>query len=210
MQFLVDANCLTQADLPGKPHLEFFVPPEISGEVDCYLAGSGLDKGTLIGINPCASYDYKRWSARRFAAVADYLVDTCGARILLFGSPSERPVVQQVMAAMRHPATDTSHLSLYQAFELIRRLRLFVTNDSAPMHIAAALGTPLVALHGPINVKKFAPLTDVGRGISIDLPCRPCKEIARCESRLCFDNVTVDDVCRVCDEVLTLSARVHS
>ncbi|MEI6206989.1 MAG: glycosyltransferase family 9 protein [Desulfuromonadales bacterium] len=202
LQFLVDAGCLTPADLPKKTRLEFSVPEIAHREVDDYLARLGLEGKLLMGINPCASYDFKRWSTDRFAAVADFLAETFGATILVFGTPAEQPVVCQVMAAMKNPAIDTSHLSVYQAFELIGRLRLFVTNDSAPMHVAAALGTPLVALHGPINVKKFSPLTDVGRGISKDLPCLPCKDIALCTSRLCFDQVSVEEVCLACSDVL--------
>jgi lipopolysaccharide heptosyltransferase II len=202
LRFLIDAGCLDEADLPAKPRLEYSLPQSAAGEVDAYLAEQGLGGKLLMGVNPCASYEFKRWNAERFAAVADFLAESYGSTILLFGSPAEQPIVRQVMAAMRNPAVDTSHLTAYQAFELIGRLRLFVTNDSAPMHIAAALGVPLVALHGPINVRKFYPLTDVGRGISKDLPCLPCKDIARCESRLCFEQVTVEEVCEACRDLL--------
>lgn len=203
LRFLVDAGCLAEADIPHKPRLEFFGPPSAPAEVDDYLDRHNLRGKPLIGINPCASYDFKRWSAERFAAVADILSETYGGMILLFGSPNEQDVVQQVMRAMKQPAIDTSSLPLFQAFELIGRLSLFVTNDSAPMHIAAALGTPLVALHGPINIKKFSPLADQVRSISKELPCLPCKDIKSCRSRLCFDQVTVEEVCAACHELLT-------
>lgn len=204
LRFLVDAGCLDAADLPDKPRLEFIIPDNVKREIDDYLQHQGLQDKLLIGINPCASYEYKRWDAGRFAAVADQLAETYGATILLFGSPAEQPVVRQVMAAMKHPAIDTSLLTLFQAFELIGRLRLFVTNDSAPMHIAAALGTPLVALHGPINIRRFAPLSDVARSISkSDLACLPCKDIAICPNRICFENVSVPEVCNACKELLS-------
>jgi lipopolysaccharide heptosyltransferase II len=209
LRFLVDAGCLDESDIPQKPRLEFFGPPSAPSEIDTYFQEQNLLDKQLVGINPCASYDFKRWNAEGFAAVADYLVETYNCTILLFGSPNERPVVQQVMSAMHTPAIDTSSLSLFQAFELIGRLQLFVTNDSAPMHIAAALGTPLVAIHGPINVKKFYPLTDRARSISKDLPCLPCKDIATCRSRLCFDLVTVEEVCQACDELLASGADQH-
>jgi len=202
LRFLVDAGCLEEKDLPNSPRLEFYGPETARGEVDAYLLQQGLQGTPLVGINPCASYDFKRWSAERFAAVADFLAETYGYTVLVFGSPNERPIVQQTMAAMKNRAVDTSALSLPQAFELIGRLRLFVTNDSAPMHVAAALGTPLVALHGPINVKKFYPLADHVRSISKDLPCLPCKDIASCRSRRCFDLVTAAEVCEACRDLL--------
>lgn len=202
LRFLVDAGCLEESDIPKTPRLEFFGPQSAHSEIDTYLQEQNLSDKQLIGINPCASYDFKRWSAEGFAAVADYLVETYNCTILLFGSPNEQPVVHQVMSAMNSPAIDTSSLTLFQAFELIGRLQLFVTNDSAPMHIAAAMGTPLVVIHGPINVKKFYPLAERVRSISKDLPCLPCKDIAICRSRLCFDLVTVEEVCQACDELL--------
>jgi len=202
LSFLVDAGCLAKADLPEKPRLEFIVPSGTAAGVDEYLRQQELTGKRLIGINPCASYDFKRWSPERFAAVADYLATEFGYTVLLFGSPAEQAVVQQVMNAMRRPAVDTSSLPIFQAFELIRRLELFVTNDSAPMHIAAAFGTPLVALHGPINVKKFSPLTDRARSMSKQLPCLPCKDIKKCPSRDCFGLVTVEEVCAACRDLL--------
>lgn len=202
LRFLVDAKCLVEADLPQNPRLEFRVPASTIHEVDDFLIEHGLQGKLLMGINPCSSYEYKRWNAGRFAAVADYLVKNYDCVLLIFGSPTERPIVQQVMSAMKYPAVDTSSLSVFQAFELIGRLRLFVTNDSAPMHVAAAMGTPLVALHGSINVKKFGPLSDVARSISKELPCLPCKEISKCRSRVCFDLVTVEEVCVACCDLL--------
>jgi len=202
LRFLVEAGCLSVSDLPIKPRLEFMVPQGTAQKVDEYLVEQGVQGKLLIGVNPCASYEYRRWHPERFAAVADFLANRYGATILLFGSPAEQPIIQQVLAAMKSAAVDTSSLPLYQAFELIRRLRLFVTNDSAPMHVAAAMGTPLVALHGSINVKKFAPLSDTARSISKELPCLPCKNISRCTSRNCFDLVTVEEVCIACRELL--------
>jgi heptosyltransferase II len=209
LRFLVDAGCLDETDLPDKPRLEFTVPENVKHEVDDFMQQQGLKEKLLIGINPCASYAFKRWETESFAGVADKLAKTYGATILLFGSPAEQPVVKQVMAAMKHPAIDTSMLTLYQAFELIGRLRLFVTNDSAPMHIAAAFGTPLVALHGPINVGRFAPLSDVARSISkSELACLPCKDIAICPNRLCFKQVSITEVCSACHELLLPTSEI--
>jgi len=203
LRYLVDAGCLTLSDLPEKPRLEFFTPVATRQEVDEYLTQQDLVGKLIMGVNPCASYHYKRWNGERFAAVADFLAEKYGAKILLFGSPNEQPTLLEVMAVMKNRAVDTSHLSAFQAFELIGRLRLFVTNDSAPMHIAAALGTPLVAIHGPINVKKFAPVSDVARSITKELPCLPCKKVSECSSQICFDQVTVEEVCLACRDLLT-------
>ncbi len=202
LKFLIDAGCLPETALSAKLRLEFFGSETAPAFIDEYLVQRNLQGKLIIGINPCASYDFKRWSAERFAAVADILAKKNNATILLFGSPNEQSIINQVMGAMQEPAIDTSSLTLFQAFELIGRLKLFVTNDSAPMHVAAALGTPLVAIHGPINLKKFYPLADQVRSISKKLPCLPCKDIAACKARLCFDLVTVDEVYQACLDLL--------
>ncbi len=201
LQFLVDAGCLEKADLPAKPRLEFFIPDAAVSALDTYLVQQGLVGKKLAGINPCASYDFKRWHETGFAVVADYLAKL-GYTILLFGSPSEQGIIQQVAANMKYPAVDTSQLPLFEAFELIRRLNIFVTNDSAPMHIAAAFETPLIAIHGPINMRKFYPLSERARSISKSLSCLPCKSAKDCATRECFGIVTSEEVCSACRELI--------
>ena len=202
MMFLVDAGCVKAEDIPAEPRLEFYLPKAAASDIDLFLRKENMHHSKLAGINPCASFDYKRWSEKGFAAVADYLAAEFGFQVLLFGSPAEKEIVQRVKGMMKHSAVDTSHLTMPQAFELIRRLDLFVTNDSAPMHVAAAFGIPLVALHGPINVGRFFPLTDKAKSISKDLPCLPCKEIKKCKTRECFTSVTVEEVCKACGDLM--------
>jgi ADP-heptose:LPS heptosyltransferase len=109
-------------------------------------------------------------------------------------------VARQVARSIRGPVIDTSELPLFEAFELIGRLRLFVTNDSAPLHIAAAAGTPAVGLYGPANYQKFYPLSDAIRPVLVDVPCRPCtpSQGRACTHRDCFSKMTVYQVRQAC------------
>ena len=202
LSYLQAAGLLGESDLPAAPRLEFFLPAAAVAEVDAYLREHGLEGKRLAGVNPCASYDFKRWNEAGFAAVADHLAES-GYTVLIFGSPGEQAIVQRVIDGMKQKALDTSHLTLFQAFELIRRLKLFVTNDSAPMHIASAFDTPLVAIHGPINVRKFGPLSGHAVSLTRELPCLPCKSSRDCADRTCFDSVTAEEVSAACDRLLS-------
>lgn len=202
LMFLVESGCLDVRDLPSAPHLDYYIPPSAAGEVDLFLESHALAGKRLVGINPCGSYPFKRWHEERFAAVGDRLHAEYGAPIIIFGSPAEKDIVGRVMGRMTTPAIDSSNLTLFQAFELIRRLTLFVTNDSAPMHVAAAFDTPTVALHGPINSRKFHPLSQSAIGISKDLACLPCRQPRDCARRDCWDMVSAEEVCGACLELI--------
>lgn len=202
LMFLVESGCLDLRDLPPEPHLDYFLPPSAAGEVDLFLESHGLAGKGLVGINPCGSYPFKRWHEERFAAVGDWLHAEYGAAVIIFGSPAEQDIVRRVMGRMGTAAVDSSHLTLFQAFELIRRLALFVTNDSAPMHVAAAFDTPTVALHGPINSRKFHPLSQNAIGIGKELACLPCRRPRDCARRDCWDLVSVEEVCGACRDLI--------
>ncbi|MBI3292152.1 MAG: glycosyltransferase family 9 protein, partial [Elusimicrobia bacterium] len=130
----------------------------------------------LVGIAPGSLWATKRWLPERFAAVADSLVREFQARILLFGSAADRPVVQSVKRAMHYPCIDLAgQTSLGQLIALTARCRLFLSNDSGAMHVAVATGVPTIALFGPTTQELgFAPYGETHQVIERELPCRPC------------------------------------
>ncbi|MCA9239360.1 MAG: glycosyltransferase family 9 protein [Planctomycetales bacterium] len=207
LRYLVDAGVLDEQSLTEPPRLSFYTPQDARQNVDRYLAENDLAGRQLVGLNPGGSYEYKRWPPERFAEVGAYLQQQLGSPVLLFGGPAEREVVSRVAAGIPGPVVDTSALPMFDAFELISRLRLFVTNDSAPLHIAAAARVPAVGLYGPANFEKFYPLSDLIEPVLVDVPCRPCtpKQGRACRHRDCFGRMTVQRVCGICDVVLEKS-----
>ncbi|GAC1431108.1 MAG: lipopolysaccharide heptosyltransferase II [Chloroflexota bacterium] len=112
------------------------------------------------GVNPGMTLEAKRWPAERYGALGARLVDSLGATLLLVGGPSDRPVHVRVTAAVGAPGAVydlAGRLSLGALGALLRRCDLFVGNDSAPMHVAAAVGCPVVALFGPTDPTMYAP-----------------------------------------------------
>src|ERR1039458_9117265 len=130
----------------------------------------------LVGLHPGASFGpAKRWMPERFAALADRLISALDADVVIFGSAAERPLVEQIACTMEHtPTVVAGETSLRQLMALMARCRLMVTNDSGPMHLAAALRVPLVAIFGSTDERATGP---VGARIQIvkhQVECSPC------------------------------------
>jgi lipopolysaccharide heptosyltransferase II len=159
-----------------------------------------------IGINPGADRPEKRWSPENYASVAERLSNLRGASIFLFGGPGEEHLATRIEKAMKHPVTNLAgKLSLNELAYLVSRLDLFLTNDSGPMHVAAALKTPVVALFGPEDPVHTRPYTspDLYRIVQKDLSCRPCTD-KRCDRPICMESLKPEDVLQACLELLAL------
>jgi len=139
-------------------------------------SGGIREKDLVVGINPGAFYgEAKRWFPDRYAAVADALAEQLGARILLFGAQSDLPVVKEVAAHMKRPnLVLAGRTTLGQLMALIKECRLLITNDSGPMHMAAALDVPQLAIFGSTSEIATGPLNCRARVIKHPVACNPC------------------------------------
>ncbi len=141
--------------------------------VDALLreAGVGPDE-RLVALAPGSVWGTKRWPY--YPELAALL--SGDARVLVVGAASDGPLATAITAANRRAVDTTGHLSLLASAELIGRCDVLVTNDSAPMHLASAMGTATVALFGPtVPEFGFGPLASRASVVGLDaLPCRPC------------------------------------
>ncbi len=135
-----------------------------------------LGTGAWVAINPGASYGAaKRWIPERFAAVADGLVQEFGVRIVLTGGPGEIEIGRDIAQAMQSaPLNLIGQTSVRELMAVLNHCRLVVTNDSGPMHIAAAFGVPLVAVFGPTDHTTTSPRADSCRIVRHPVDCAPC------------------------------------
>ncbi len=120
------------------------------------------------------------------------------------GSAAERPLVDEAVRAMRHPAVDlTGHTTLWTLGALIASARLLVCNDTGVSHVAAATRTPSVVVACGSDVARWAPL-DARRHAVLwrDAPCRPCAHPACPTAHECATGVTVDEVVAAALQVL--------
>ncbi len=150
----------------------------------------------LVGLNPGASYGpAKRWLLHRYALLADRLVGALHANVLIFGSTAERPLAEGIARAMKHkPMILAGETSLQQLMALLAQCGLVISNDSGPMHLAAALGSPLVAIFGSTDDRATGPIGAHVRIVKHSVACGPCG-LRECPIDFrCMKSVTVDDV----------------
>ncbi len=170
------------------------------------LTGSGLDGGSprLLGILAGAAYGgAKRWLPERFAACAKALRDRHGLLPVLVGSENEAKISAKVAEMIGPPVLDTSgQISLAGLNALLGRMALFLTNDSGPMHLAAAQGTRTVAIFGSTNWRTTAPLGPCTRIVREPTACAPCL-LRDCPiDHRCMEAVTAERVLAAAEELL--------
>lgn len=174
-----------------------------------FLNDKGVDNGIVIGIAPGASYGpAKRWMAERFKEVAGRLANACGVKLVLFGGKDDREICNTVLDGLSgiNPAGE---IDLRKSIALIGRCNLFITNDSGPMHIAASLGIPTVAIFGSTDPKLTGPIGDNVMVIKKDMECSPCFEReCRYGHYNCFKMITEDEVYRASIKFLQESENV--
>ena len=163
------------------------------------------EDGPWIGLNPGAFHgSAKRWLPERYAAVGDTLARRAGARIAVLGGAAERPLGRAIAASMRTPARVlTGETTLPEMAGVLSRLALLVTNDSGPMHVAAALGVPVVAVFGPTDPRETGPVGDGHRIVREPVHCSPCG-LRECPiDHRCMTRIGVE---RVADEARAVLA----
>jgi heptosyltransferase II len=132
--------------------------------------------GPWLGLNPGAFFGTaKRWNPERYAAVADLVGRRTGAQVAILGGIADRPLGQEIAAGLRVPARVLcGETTLTELLGVLSHLRALVTNDSGPMHLAAALGVPVVAVFGSTDWRETAPVSDKARLLRVDVECAPC------------------------------------
>lgn len=146
--------------------------------VDGYLLEWRIQaEDPIFAIHPGAGTWVKRWDEAHWAAVADTLVDQLDARVVFTGSDHELPIVRAIVEKMERPAcVMVGDTQVTQLAALFARAKVVLGPDSGPLHLAAAVHTPTVALFGPADPLEFAPWGPKERHIVLttDIACRPC------------------------------------
>ncbi|MBI5193081.1 MAG: lipopolysaccharide heptosyltransferase II [Nitrospirae bacterium] len=150
----------------------------------------------LIGINPGAAYgSSKRWYPERYGSVARTLIRKYKSKIIIFGSLKETDIGNEIASLAEAPVLNAAgKTSVRELMALIHRCKCIITNDSGPMHIAAALGIPVTAIFGSTDPVKSGPSGEGHVVIKKDVPCSPCF-LRTCPTDLkCMDLISVEDV----------------
>lgn len=179
--------------------------------------GPSAPREKLIVINPGARWPAKRWPAERFSALLDALAAGWpDHRLILIGGGDERPLGEAI-AAGAHAQVEllTGRTTLPELTALMRRARLMISNDSGPMHLAVAVGTPVVAFFGPTDPRLTGPYPFGGtnhivlRGALDCAPCfKPnCKDAPQLE---CMARIEVEQVVAAAEQLLAWQTKANS
>jgi len=163
----------------------------------------------LIVLHPGARYWFKSWPAERFAELADRLAHAHKCQILLGGGPQDVPMVTAICEQMQSsPLVLAGRVTLLQFAAILKRCALFVGNDNGAMHMAAAVGSPVVGLFGPSNPLEWGPRGDHTKVLYKHVDCRPCfhPTCFRKEDN-CMRQITVEEVFSYCQTMIALAER---
>jgi len=171
----------------------------------------------LIGVHVSGGRESKQWHLDRFAGTATELARATNGTIVLTGSPDDRSLVDRVkrdLAGTKHIDVAGS-LTIPELAALLSQLDVLVTGDTGPMHLAAAVGTPVVALFGPSDPSRYGPIGSPSRVLRVQLPCSPCGQVRlppeRCRGHVpdCMDGIQVARVVAATLDLLDETARIR-
>lgn len=171
--------------------------------IDQILVSSGMEKGPLVAINPIARWRTKLWRPERFAILADRIRDEMGCEVIFTGSDLDEQIIDDITGMMKTRFLNlVGQTNLKELAYFYSRCKLLITTDTGPMHMAAAMGCPVVALFGPTAPWRTGPYGKGHKVIRADVECSPCFK-KRCDHMKCMEEITVEKVFEGVREVVT-------
>jgi len=148
----------------------------------------------VVAMNPVAKWETKLWDSRKFSELADRIIEEFNVQVIFTGSGSDRNVITEIISNMKHSAHDFSgQTPLKVLAALYTKIDFLVSTDTGPMHLCAAMGTPVVALFGPTAPWRTGPFGNIHKVIRADVPCSPCFK-RTCDTGGCMNRISVDQV----------------
>jgi heptosyltransferase III len=183
-----------------------FVPGAAAeAKVAAILATEGLAERGFVHMHPASRWSFKTWPAERNAELIDRLSASQRVVITAAPEPEEMSLIEKIVGrTASKPVNLAGKLSIKELGALTARASLFVGVDSMPMHLAAAMGTPAVALFGPSGEKEWRPWRVAHRVVTTSHPCRPCGNDGCGGGKVseCLTGLPVDDVYAAAQELL--------
>lgn len=195
----VDKNLLFARQLGCQPipeDFKVFITEPWEHAVRLFLQDAEAgDCSRIVYANPGARWRTKLWTVHSWAALADRLRAKFGATVVFAGSSADREMINSIIELTQEPAVSSAgKLRLGESAALLRRSCVYVGVDSGPMHIAAFVGTPVVALFGPTDPARVAPY---GNGHAVvtreNLECLGCRKRS-CANRACLEQISPEQV----------------
>lgn len=207
VRLLEEIGCTVPAS--WKPEFTIVIPDAVRASIEGLFASLGVASKDIVVLHPGSGGSAREWPLRNFGALAHRLAD-CGFAVLVTGTQAEEQKVRAVVSASGGTAMSVAgKCSLKQLAALLQRAKLFVANSTGPLHLAVAMGTPVVGLypqHIAMSATRWGPYTDKKTVLVPDRPldCTVCIENkTECE---CMASLDVDRVFR---ETIALMQRME-
>ena len=181
---------------PSSRTLTIKVPDIVQAKIDALITSSGLNHFKVkVAMHPGAGRPARMWPTERFAAIATRLKAKYNAGIIVMAGAGEEDLIQRMENQTQAIDFKTAKLSLMEMGALLKRCDLFLGNDTAPAHLAAAVGTKTLALFGPTFPLLWHPYSDKAEVIFSNPACCGCTQIA-CpyENFPCMTSITIEEV----------------
>ena len=177
-------------------YLETWPSKEDFSYIERFLKNAWVSPSqVLVGMNIGSSprWETKRWPLKKFAKLSDMLAEK-DIRVVLTGSADATSATRDFMnISGTKPVNAVGRTSIGQLGALIKRCRIFITGDSAPLHIASSVGTDFIALFGPTDPLRHFEPNEKGIVIRKDIKCSPCYK-SKCKKNRCMENISVEEV----------------
>ncbi|MEW6304504.1 MAG: putative lipopolysaccharide heptosyltransferase III [Verrucomicrobiota bacterium] len=197
---------------PYEPEFQFPPTPEEESVLTKWLAGQGIDRQRLVVVHPTSRWLFKCWHDERVAALVDWLADN-GWQVVFTCGPDAREL-EKARAILKltkaKVPTRLGDMTLRELAALLRLARFFFGMDSAPMHLAAAVNTPALALFGPSQVARWRPYGKIHQVIAGECHCLGREPLCdKSKVMDCLSKITLDQVQRVIETHFALPAAGH-
>lgn len=157
----------------------------------------------LVAINPVAKWETKLWDNRNFALLADKLIEKYNASVIFTGSQSDRSTIKDIMSFMSKKAVNLAgETTLKTLAALYEKTKFLISTDTGPMHMAAAVGTPVIALFGPTAPWRTGPFGSEHKILRSGLDCSPCFK-RQCSTIDCMKQISVEQVLNAANSILS-------
>ncbi len=149
---------------------------------------------TIVAINPVAKWETKLWDNAKFAKLADNLIKQYNAKVFFTGSAEDRELILDIISRMKGKTYSLAgRTTLKTLAAIFEKTDFIISTDTGPMHMAAAVGTPVIALFGPTAPWRTGPFGIDHQIIRADLECSPCFK-RQCKTIDCMKQISVEQV----------------
>lgn len=188
-----------------------FVPlrPDSESWAEEFLREKGVGQNDkLLAIHPAASCPSKIWPAERFAEASNRLTEKYGFKVVVVSGPGDWKITENVIGRMRGSVINLAgRISLSQLASILKRCILFISNDSGPVHLASAVGTPVISIFGRnqkgLSPQRWGPLGLKDGFLHKEIGCIVCLAHACDKEFACLKAITVDEVMRTAERILS-------